>query len=450
MARSTDSYISPYSRLGLFPYGIYIHSMPFFLLGYAICGRAFAYLGVPPFFMGEILIMIGLVQVINSSLGFKVFLQIQSWFLLFFIFWSAMQTIPYIPEYGIMTLRDSVLWSYGFFAYVIAIVLVSQPPLLSVLIMRYQFFVQYFPYIALAGLVALTFFNKVVFDIGRFVQMKPGDAMVHLAAVTAFAACGLAGRRRPSWIIAVVGTLIVAGSAGRGGLMAFCTGLGLIMLFRFRHQSTWRTITAFTSAMIVLGLIITNIPTVEADKGEHVRQISPVQLFKNIASVFMPAEQWGLEGTKRYRLEWWDKIINYTFFGDYFINGKGYGINLSVADDQVLGGDTTLRSPHNAHLTILARSGVPGFILWILLNFVWLAGILKAVFNAKFAGKEEWEGVFCTLLAFYIAAIINSSFDVYLEGPMGGIWFWTVFGIGIASMHIYRTFPEMLIIDGGD
>ena len=33
---------------------------------------------------------------------------------------------------------------------------------------------------------------------------------------------------------------------------------------------------------------------------------------------------------------------------------------------------------------------------------------------------------------------IDASFDVALEGPMVGIWFWCLFGFGIASSMIYR------------
>ena len=27
---------------------------------------------------------------------------------------------------------------------------------------------------------------------------------------------------------------------------------------------------------------------------------------------------------------------------------------------------------------------------------------------------------------------MNASFDVYLQGPMGGIWYWSIIGLGIA------------------
>lgn len=32
--------------------------------------------------------------------------------------------------------------------------------------------------------------------------------------------------------------------------------------------------------------------------------------------------------------------------------------------------------------------------------------------------------------------LINLSFDVYLEGPVGGMWFWTVIGLGVAAMRV--------------
>jgi hypothetical protein len=37
------------------------------------------------------------------------------------------------------------------------------------------------------------------------------------------------------------------------------------------------------------------------------------------------------------------------------------------------------------------------------------------------------------IFAYWLAALVNASFDVYLEGPQGGIWFWSVIGLGIAA-----------------
>jgi hypothetical protein len=32
--------------------------------------------------------------------------------------------------------------------------------------------------------------------------------------------------------------------------------------------------------------------------------------------------------------------------------------------------------------------------------------------------------------------MVNTSFDPYLEGPQGGIWFWSLFGLGMVIMRL--------------
>ena len=38
----------------------------------------------------------------------------------------------------------------------------------------------------------------------------------------------------------------------------------------------------------------------------------------------------------------------------------------------------------------------------------------------------------------------NAAFDVFIEGPMGGIWFWNIMGVGIAAVYVYRRYPLVL------
>jgi hypothetical protein len=46
------------------------------------------------------------------------------------------------------------------------------------------------------------------------------------------------------------------------------------------------------------------------------------------------------------------------------------------------------------------------------------------------------------LFVYWIAAMVNLSFDPYLEGPHGGIWFWALFGLGLGSMRAWKADPE--------
>ena len=56
------------------------------------------------------------------------------------------------------------------------------------------------------------------------------------------------------------------------------------------------------------------------------------------------------------------------------------------------------------------------------------------------------------ILAYWTALLVNGSFDVYLEGPQGGIWFWCIFGLGIAAVEAQRRLavraPSEANVDG--
>ena len=127
-----------------------------------------------------------------------------------------------------------------------------------------------------------------------------------------------------------------------------------------------------------------------------------------------------------------ESIVNYTFWGPYFWMGKGYGVNLTISDgtapnENVFPG---LRSPHNSHLTFLARSGVPGAVLWAILQITWAISILRAYLRARRQGGMLWARIFGWLLAYWLAFLVNACFDVSLEGPVSGVPFWTIFGLG--------------------
>jgi O-antigen ligase len=139
-----------------------------------------------------------------------------------------------------------------------------------------------------------------------------------------------------------------------------------------------------------------------------------------------------------WRLLWWAKIVNYTIGGDYRWMGKGYGINLATDDGFQVSDDDSLRSPHNATMTILARSGVIGLLLWLTLLGTWFAYMTRALLRALRHRERQWYALFAFLIAYLLALLVNGTFDVYLEGPAGGIWFWVVLGCGIAADMIYR------------
>src|SRR4030095_13976583 len=143
------------------------------------------------------------------------------------------------------------------------------------------------------------------------------------------------------------------------------------------------------------------------------------------------------------RLAWWKEIAAYTLHGDYFWTGKGFGVNLADDDGFQVMEDHSLRSPHNASLMLLARAGVPGLTIWLVVQLGWALLISSALLRSVRTGEYEWSGLFLFLLAYWLAFMINGMFDVFLEGPMGGIWFWSLYGIGLAARHAWKHYPEL-------
>jgi hypothetical protein len=83
--------------------------------------------------------------------------------------------------------------------------------------------------------------------------------------------------------------------------------------------------------------------------------------------------------------------------------------------------------------------GVPGLTLWVLLQVGFGASLLWSYLRARRRGATFWCQIDAWLLAYWLAMIVNASFDVFFEGPQGGIWFWSIFGLGLAAIGIQRS-----------
>ena len=411
-------------------------------------GKGFAYLGIPPLFIGEL----------TTGLGVFVLLRMRGWAKLWempqilalsaFILLGIARTIPFVDQYGIDSIRDSCLYYYGAFAFVVAALLIAEPTRLVTLLDYYRRFAKLFLIVILvvftlyhfaAGLMPSWPWGEGV----SLISEKEGDVLVHLGGIVAFWMSGLAGPVPAKWSLFLALDAAVMGAIDRAGMVSFGSAMALGMAQNPRGTMGWRMLGALAAGVVLLA--VTGI-SVEVPNGKG-RELSFAQIVSNVRSTFGDVGTDGLDSTKEWRTNWWKDIVHDTVGGKHFWTGQGFGINL--ADEygyQV--GDRTLRSPHNAHMTILARMGVPGLVAWIVVLGAWALMILDAWYRARRAGEAQWAGLFLFLGAFWLAFLINASFDVFLEGPMGGIWFWAVYGAGVGALWIYKNHPEILSDDG--
>lgn len=411
------------------------------LVGYAYGNKGFAYIGIPPFYIDSIIVAAAVLTLILRPRCLRMIKDPTIALLFLFMIWGAVRTIPYVAIYGIDAFRDSVVWAWGTIALVVAHLVVQGLSLHSIASQYGKTMKWFVAWISLA-------FPAYIFLVDLLprwpwgpeggipiIAFKGGDVGVQLAGVIAFylvTAPSMPSRapmlpvwlRLPCWLV----SFVVAASINRSGFLAlliattfaaYCARLKRVAVLTF-----------FLSLFALLG-VLNSVNDVIPEYRRGDRSISISQLATNIQSIFDNVDNFDGTETKRWRLEWWDSIIAYTFDGEYFWTGKGFGINLADDDGFQVTLDRSLRSPHNGHLTILARMGVPGFVLWVLFLLTLLSRLWVKYKKWKRLRDDFQAGVCVWALTFLGASLINATFDVFLEGPMGGIWFWSVVGLAI-------------------
>jgi len=467
------------------------------LAGYAFLGRGFAHLGVPPVYVGEIVLALGLAATAFAAVRGRLQLS-RSWLvvlLIVFMVLGLIRTVPYIPTYGVDALRDGTVWGYGVFALILFALLdrdwvLRLFKLYGYMAVAFLFWapVAYFIFVNYTVQTApgsFVFVNSIIPNApGSDVPIlffKAQDIAVQTAGAIAFLVLGTPIIRRARDFLWRVGVALPAawlvyttGTITRGGLAAVAAAAGVLGLLSIPtgRLRSWAPVLAgavLFGAIVLSGLSLPSLPSfgpgpapiVVPTTNPHptptpiptptptpaptptpvpdwaqVRSATATQWWENITSIFFGSSNAQLEGTKEFRLAWWNKIIGYTFNGPYFWDGQGFGINLADADGFQAVGSHTLREPHNTHLSILARMGVPGFLLWVILQGLFALFLLRALLAHRRAGDKQLAAVAAWILVFWTAIMVNTSFDPYLEGPQGGIWFWALFGLGLVVMRL--------------
>jgi hypothetical protein len=346
--------------------------------------------------------------------------------LLFFITIGLIYIIRGFSKYDIIDLiRDSFIFQYGWFVFILFLFKDKTAQIWETLFFIYK----WFPFVALLNFILQYFvpFFETVAPFGGIpiLLYKNGDMGVQLLISTLlllFSIEKYSFKWRVLFSLVITLDFLILASYSRSGIVAFLASLICFIYFNkdIQLQSRVRLLIKYLPIiLLVVTPIYINIKVTENFQG---RSVGFEQIKNNFNSIVGGTTDATSEDNVVWRLVWWAKIIDYSFSSPNFFIGKGLGMSLATEDD-IITLDDSLRSPHNFHLNIMARFGVLLFIIWT----YFLIQILKPLFKKQLTGKRLLIG--CVLFAF----LLNASFDVFLEGPMGAFPFWTWLGLYLIS-----------------
>ena len=383
-------------------------------------------------FLAEGTLLIGVLLAIRErnkiQIVWDIRLKLLALLLLLNIGW-VIRGITQFPAFDVI--RDSFIFNYS--------LLLLIPFLLqengTIFFQRITRLYAWFPLVATLTFLLIVFIPELsewrVFGKIPFLEYKKGDLAVQLLIATLLI---LSGRIQlnPRLQLITFGLItylfFVVATFNRGGMVAFIAGVSLFIFWN-RKSVLLQQFKPFlrVAPLVLLATLFLYTATRMSDPIQG-RSIGLDQLKQNVVSIVSKDVEGSLSDNIVWRLAWWGKIIDYTFAGPYFLTGKGLGINLAASDEIPMDEETDrtpLRAPHNFHLNILARYGVPVFILWLVFVFYLLRGLI-------FKTRSVDDSLVACIL---IAALINASFDVALEGPMSAFPFWIWVGLSLARQQ---------------
>ncbi|WP_353061975.1 O-antigen ligase family protein [Tunturibacter psychrotolerans] len=439
-------------------YRFWLKMLAGLLFGYMLLDRGFAHFGVPPVYVGELVLLPGILMALVPGAIMPALRTPLGLLYVVFALFNLGCALPYLGRYGVDTVRDSAIWIYGIFFLLASSLLIRRPKMLMRIPITYgRFLVWYTPMLCALMMARFLLHADDETEGGtRLFSIKMGDMGAHLAGVFAFLLLSLdllwqrsdaKPRASVRYLITATGALaafVFVSSVNRGGMLSVMIAVFFVALLA--RKISWGR------AGIVLGIAVVGVLIIFGAAGAKVhisaaRTLSLDQIETNISSVFNPqgSSNTATSNTAKWRLDWWKKIVGYTFGGSYFWTGKGYGVNLADSDGFQLGKEDVLRAPHNSSMTLLARSGVPGFTLWVALLLTFAFQMIRLVLHAQRHDRPVWSRIALWCFVYWLAMIVDSCFDVALEGPQLGIWFWSLTGFGVALQTVYKerfAYPE--------
>lgn len=402
-----------------------IYYVNFFSVVYAL--YAYFNKGIAYSYLAEITLVLGLLLLMKSLKSYEFVWDRRMFLLSLFLLLGIVYSLWGISRgYRLLdVIRDSFMFNYSLFTFLIFLLKDELPLFKKRLLEIYK----WFPFVVCSFFLLSSFIPSIglieVFNY-RLFEYKFGDMGVHLLICTLFILNGdIQYQTRYYWfaLILIAYLFLVVSSYSRSGMVSYGAGLIIFFVLTKNKELKKRMLSYIKFVPFILLLAVPLYMSTKLQENFQGRKMGLDQLSENITSlVSSESSNASLNDNKLWRITWWLKIIDDTFLGPHFIIGQGYGMSLADVYGIKYDTDGNLRSPHSFHMTVLARFGVLVFLAWV----YWIFLNIKKIRRPDLLPENL---IYYTAI---IAFLINASFDVYLEGPMGAMPFWIMVGLAYA------------------
>jgi hypothetical protein len=423
----------------------YVKMLLTYLAAITIIGKGPTYLGVPPLYWGEATMAAGLLFIAPQikRTNFIERAGLLTLLIVAFMALGAVLTAISIPRWGVNALRDAAMWYYALF-YFIGLGLASQKAVAN----------RFWSLLRNCWILALVWNTADIlskYALSRSGPIIPGrgvplffnsthEAGQNLALGALIVLCTTALTKRPALRglmipIALIGLAVFAASEGRGMRIGIASGALVVLLLSLTPHG----VPHFNTRL--LKLAVAGIPIIA------LASVAAPDRFAKLANLdrFAEADPSSPEGTAGWRLIWWQRLYAAVMKQNPAF-GLGFGESLHVYHPllESIDDEFVVRSPHNFNVTVFARMGVAGLVLWGAILAAGIGALFRRVWMGS-AGGHTYTAERRDELAFWVlmlvCTVVNSSFGVLMEGPVLGIWFW--FALGFASA---RSFSSGLVL----
>jgi O-antigen ligase len=237
--------------------------------------------------------------------------------------------------------------------------------------------------------------------------------------------------RRPRWMLILTMAQLLGLAIEQARRMYVGIAVVLIILVLLGEAKKFTRLLAMLSSGIVVVFLLTAVGGLEISGRigpvnmsffrEHIRSISGAEGTpgSSVQSRFTMADQAMLHLRSHPAL------------------GEGFGQPLLTEDDE---NGAVTRMPHNSSLSILARLGVIGCIVWIAFHLCLLTRFVYAFRQRRCCDKRLYSFILWFLL-FYVLFMIGSFVETPLEFPASAVpfYFLTGFALGLMRWQLRST-----------